>query len=260
MKMNRIKKCIKKTLTVFKIVNTYYRNGIIAVKKHLKSNLALGAINYLSFLVFFAVCVPPLQLILKSNLYNEVHLTYIDTSNKIILITGLIISAILLYVSKIYLLIKNIFTDDTASRASKQYGSSWIILLTLSYLIDLFGLTIIFFANIFLSFIHFQWVDHETLAYIILNICGFVFWLFIHSFSNLLVPISMMKTFTIGESFKYSWHIYWKKKLNIYLVSLYLRFILWDILSFFTSYLAYIYVYPVKLSSVVMLINERTKQ
>lgn len=239
-------------------INNAYKEGQTQVRKDLWRNLFFGFLHLASFFSFVILCLPQIEILLKVVVYRSVLPSYKNTANYITLTIGIILAIIFSCVAKISLTEKNIFTVEQAQKQSKQYMNTWVILIGIFMLIELLGFTIVYFLNFLVSLIHFTWVDHETLAYIVVNLLGAGIWLCLHVLAEMILPIAMNKTFGVKQTLNYCFKYY--KSTLLPMIGLFIRFLLLDLLVFFTGYFADIYVYPVKLASIIALISERTKE
>lgn len=239
-------------------INNAYREGQMQVKKDLWRNLLFGFLHLASFFSFAILCIPQIEILLKVVMYRSVLPNYRNTANYMALLIGFTLALIFGFVAKISLTEKAIFTKNQAQKQSKQYANTWVLLTIIFAFVELLGFSIVYFLNFLVSLIHFTWVDHETLAYIGINILGAIIWLCLHVFAEMILPISMNKTFGVTQTLKMCVKYY--KQILLPMIGLFIRFILWYLLVFFTGYFAAIYVYPVKLASIIALINEGTKE
>ena len=239
-------------------INNAYKDGQTQVKKDLWRNLFFGFLHLASFFSFTILCLPQIEILLKVVMYRSVLPNYRNTANYMVLLIGFMLAIIFSCVAKINLTEKNIFNFEQAQKQSKQYMNTWIILIIISMFVELLGFTIIYFFNFLVSLIHFTWVDHETLAYIAINLLGTAIWICLHVFAEMILPISMNKTLGVKQTLQYCFK--WYKKTLLPMIGLFIRFLLWNLLVFFTGYFADVYVYPLKLASIIALINERTKE
>lgn len=239
-------------------INNAYKEGQTQVKKDLWRNLFFGFLYLASFFSFIILCLPQIEILLKVMAYRSVLPNYKNTANYMTLLIGFMLAIIFSCVAKINLTEKNIFNVEQAQKQSKQYMNTWLILIIIFMLIELLGFAIVYFLNFLVSLIHFTWVDHETLAYIAINLLGAAIWICLHVFAEMILPVAMNKTFGVKQTLKYCFK--WYKKIVLLMIGLFIRFLLWDLLVFFTGYFADIYVYPLKLASIIALVNERTKE
>lgn len=239
-------------------INNAYKEGQMKVKKDLWRNLFFGFLHLASFFSFAILCLPQIEISLKVVAYRSALPNYKNTANYTALLIGVALALTFSGIAKISLTEKNIFTAEQAQKQSKQYMNTWIILIGIFMLIELLGFTIVYFLNFLISLIHFTWVDHETLAYIAINLLGAAIWICIHVFAEMILPVAMNKTFGVKQTFAYCFKHY--KKTLLPMIGLFIRFLLWDLLVFFTGYFADVYVYPLKLASIIALINERNKK
>lgn len=240
---------LKKFLRQLKLINvhsqTLYRQSRSRLKSIKRSLLILTGLNYtLGCLIFLACVLPNLELLAHRIEMQSVLPNYHLNPDYFVLSLGLALS-FLLTLLPVQQFVARLNLGSHFTSAAKLSSSSWICDLLLVILFRMLVFGVLVFGFILLNMVHFTWVDHETIAFVLYGIVSGFILFFVFNWTNLIYPAIVINTFDFWQAFTATFklavtHFWLLLCLQIWLLP-------WTVLSYLTGCLAEIYVRPLKL-------------